>query len=380
MALAIGNWDAQFRPDSILAQTWARIGATSAPANVTAGDLTAVRINIGNTAFVAGVGLQIEDDGILNGYFKVGALAAPLNTGAGAITGSTLTIGTDSTRGATTGYLGNMSTTLTDTSAGAKIGLAVGLTVNPAGASASEFRAFVMSLVTPAGNAQNFSQIHEGVFAFNELDGSGNSTATAFGGLIGVLGIGYEVASSGADNGGTISRSAGISGIGLNSATAATGKTLSAGVGVLAPNPSAIGSITVTEYVGMEVEALTRFTVGTGRIGFRNADTTQFKPTAQQSIAVSAAISASATVVQVSTTTAANMTATPTVADGVDGQVLIIVNTGANTFTLQDQGTLASSNLRLSATGVALATRDSIMLLYSTSTGDWIQIGQTNVL
>ncbi len=114
--------------------------------------------------------------------------------------------------------------------------------------------------------------------------------------------------------------------------------------------------------------------------GLRNAGTIVFTPSAQQSIAVTAPIVASATVVQVSTTTAANMTATPTVADGSDGQILIIVNTGANTFTLQDQGTLASSNLRLSAAGVALATRDSIMLMYSSSIADWIQIGQVNVI
>lgn len=103
-------------------------------------------------------------------------------------------------------------------------------------------------------------------------------------------------------------------------------------------------------------------------------------PSSTQSIAVSAPIVANATVVQVSTTTAANMTATPTIADGTDGQILTIVNVGANTFTLQDQGTLASSNLRLSAAGIALGTRDSIQLMYSATIGDWIQIGQVNVI
>jgi hypothetical protein len=108
--------------------------------------------------------------------------------------------------------------------------------------------------------------------------------------------------------------------------------------------------------------------------------TVVFIPQAEQSIAVSAPIVVSAYIVQVSTTTAANMTATPTIANGTDGQVCIVINTGTNTFTLQDQGTLGSSNLRLSATGVALATRDSIMLMYHTDAGDWVQIGQTNVI
>lgn len=104
-------------------------------------------------------------------------------------------------------------------------------------------------------------------------------------------------------------------------------------------------------------------------------------PSTQQSIAVSAAIVANAEVVQISTTTAANLTATPTIADGTDGQMLLVVNTGTNAFTLQDQGTLAGSNLRLTATGITLGTRDSIKLMYSAAIGDWIQVApSTNVL
>ncbi len=104
-------------------------------------------------------------------------------------------------------------------------------------------------------------------------------------------------------------------------------------------------------------------------------------PSTQQSIAVSAPIVANAEVVQISTTTAANMTATPTIADGADGQILVVLNTGANTFTLQDQGTLGGSNLRLVTAGVALGTRDSVQLMYSAATGDWVQIAPvTNVI
>ncbi|HEY6014590.1 MAG TPA: hypothetical protein VIU37_11295, partial [Candidatus Limnocylindrales bacterium] len=58
-----------------------------------------------------------------------------------------------------------------------------------------------------------------------------------------------------------------------------------------------------------------------------------------------------------------------------DGQMLLIVNVGANNITLQDQGTLAGSNLRLTAAGVTLGPRDSVKLMYSSTVGDWIQVG-----
>ena len=75
------------------------------------------------------------------------------------------------------------------------------------------------------------------------------------------------------------------------------------------------------------------------------------------------------------------LTSAPTIPDGEDGQILILTNIDTtDTITIQDQGTLASSNLRLSATTIALGPRDSIELRYSSVVGDWVQIGQTNVL
>jgi hypothetical protein len=46
----------------------------------------------------------------------------------------------------------------------------------------------------------------------------------------------------------------------------------------------------------------------------------------------------------------------------------------ADTITIQDQGTLGSSNLRLMTTTVALSPRDSVTLVYSSTVGDWVQI------
>lgn len=75
------------------------------------------------------------------------------------------------------------------------------------------------------------------------------------------------------------------------------------------------------------------------------------------------------------------LTSTPTVSNGSNGQFLLLINVdAANIITLQDDGTLAGSNLRLSANTIALAPRDSILLIFSSSIGDWIQISQTDVL
>ena len=75
------------------------------------------------------------------------------------------------------------------------------------------------------------------------------------------------------------------------------------------------------------------------------------------------------------------LTSTPTVTSGFNGQRITIINVDtADSVTLQDQGTLANSNLRLSAATIALAPRDSIVLQYDTTIGDWAQVCQTNVI
>ena len=68
------------------------------------------------------------------------------------------------------------------------------------------------------------------------------------------------------------------------------------------------------------------------------------------------------------------LASTPTIADGADGQEILIVNVGSNDITLQDQGTLASSNLRLDASTVTLTPRDSIRLVFLDAIGDWLQV------
>lgn len=99
-------------------------------------------------------------------------------------------------------------------------------------------------------------------------------------------------------------------------------------------------------------------------------------PKSTQTVVAGTAIVADYEVVQINCTGNVTMTAAPTIADGADGQMLTLINVDtADTITLQDQGTLASSNLRLTATTVVLARRQSIQLMYSAAVGDWVQIG-----
>jgi hypothetical protein len=141
----------------------------------------------------------------------------------------------------------------------------------------------------------------------------------------------------------------------------------------------ASGAGTLTFQAGVDIEALSK---GATNIGIRNAATTVQTPSVQTLTAVGDAIAANASVKRLDNTSGGSLTLTsaPTIADGQDGQRVLLFNSSANNVVIQDQGTLASSNLRLSATTITLGTRDSIELLFSSVIGDWIQISQVNVL
>ncbi len=99
-------------------------------------------------------------------------------------------------------------------------------------------------------------------------------------------------------------------------------------------------------------------------------------PKAVQTVVAGTAIVADYELVQLNSTGNVTMTAAPTIADGIDGQMLTLLNVdSADTITLQDQGTLANSNLRLMAAAVAIGPRGSIQLVYSATIGDWVQSG-----
>lgn len=99
-------------------------------------------------------------------------------------------------------------------------------------------------------------------------------------------------------------------------------------------------------------------------------------PSDTQTLAAGTTVLANARVIQIDSSGNVTLTSAPTIADGYNGQMLTILNVdSADTITFQDQGTLASSNLRLTATTVGLAPRQSMQLMYSATVGDWVQVG-----
>jgi hypothetical protein len=170
-------------------------------------------------------------------------------------------------------------------------------------------------------------------------------------------------------NGGTLAipAFAGLS----STATVGTGVTVTTLAHVQVTAPTVSGTVT-TQY-GVVIPALAEATVN---IGLENASTTVFTPSQQAITAVGDTIRIDRTTVRLNNTSGSSKTLTsaPTMADGQSGQIIILTNTSANDIVLQDQGTLASSNLRLVSTSITLGTRDSVMLRYDSNVGDWIQL------
>lgn len=143
----------------------------------------------------------------------------------------------------------------------------------------------------------------------------------------------------------------------------------------------ATGSGTLTTQIGVDIASLSKATTN---IGIRNASRTVWTPTV---VAISGGSAAATTISHAGTSIRLNnttgglvtLTSTPTLTDGTDGQIVTLFNSSANSVALQDETALAGSNLRLAgAATLTLGQRDSVTLLFSSTLGDWIQIGASN--
>ena len=121
---------------------------------------------------------------------------------------------------------------------------------------------------------------------------------------------------------------------------------------------------------------------GTQNIGIRNAGSRVATPTTSTITAVGDTISHASELIYLDNTSGSSktLTSTPTIANGEDGEMIELVNISANDVVLQDQGTLAGSNLRMVTATVTLSQRDSLKLRYNASIGDWLSGGITNVI
>ena len=104
-----------------------------------------------------------------------------------------------------------------------------------------------------------------------------------------------------------------------------------------------------------------------------------FTPSTTQSItAVGNTVLANATLVVLDPNGNYTLTSAPTIADGTTGQILYITagNAEASTVTLQDQDTLASSNLQLGAATRAITGKKVLCLIFDGT--DWLEVSYAN--
>lgn len=101
-------------------------------------------------------------------------------------------------------------------------------------------------------------------------------------------------------------------------------------------------------------------------------------PSAAQSItAATNTIVVSAAMIELDPNADYTMTSAPTIADGVIGQMVIITadNTETNKVILQDQDTLASSNLQLGSTAREITAKKMLTLIFDGM--DWVEMAYT---
>lgn len=103
-------------------------------------------------------------------------------------------------------------------------------------------------------------------------------------------------------------------------------------------------------------------------------------PSSLQTLAAGNALLANATKVRVvGSGGAVTLTSTPTIADGSDGQYVMIQGTdNTNTLTVQDQGSLASSNLELGAATRVLGAGDVLVLTFDSTASVWYEVSFAN--
>lgn len=96
-------------------------------------------------------------------------------------------------------------------------------------------------------------------------------------------------------------------------------------------------------------------------------------PTIVQQVDVGTTISPSSEIVPIQAASTYTVIAVPSIADADDGQILYLVNFGTAPIILQDQGTLAGSNMKLADSVVVINPGNSISLHFLVSQGAWVQ-------
>lgn len=380
---------------SIHVQTYLRVGAVTPPTNVTAGDLTVVRINVGDVAFGAGVEAAVGGDATVSGWMRVGSGTPPTNVTAGDVTAVRAHVGDDDAFAG--GNLLRVVETALDP-AGNNTAAVITVTTAPTGGAATNRIGLDVQIAAVPSAADGGRHIAMNFFA-SHLSGAFDLTGASAlvgmqGGITQAVGATTIGTASAARYSATVSAGSVTNLFMVDSRVTLTGgntigtldhfhivinsfpTTLTTHRGVNIPN---LGNAAVGTAVGIDVAAQSGAATN---IGLRNAGTTVWTPASQTLAAAGNAITADATYKEIDNSTGASLTltSTPTIANGQAGQVLILVNKdGADDVVLQDESVLGGSNLRLAgAANLTLGPRDSVTLIFSSALGDWIEIARSN--
>lgn len=165
-------------------------------------------------------------------------------------------------------------------------------------------------------------------------------------------------------------------------ANAATSRT-NLGLGSIATQASSAvtitgGAISGTAIAGAAGSFTTLAATGAVTLGGILALT----PTALQTVAAANVITPSGKVRVAGNGGAVTLTSTPTVTLGtLDGQLCLIQGThDTNTVTIQDNGSLAGSKVRLGAASRVLGAGDSLLLSWDAALGMWVEVAYTNLV
>jgi len=99
-----------------------------------------------------------------------------------------------------------------------------------------------------------------------------------------------------------------------------------------------------------------------------------------QTLVAATPILADSSHVRISAASNITLSAVPTIAAGVDGQLLVIECGSASTITLQDASVLVGSNLRMSSATYVMGNRDTIAFIFSSGSNLWLEIARSNNL
>src|SRR3990167_8795565 len=146
--------------------------------------------------------------------------------------------------------------------------------------------------------------------------------------------------------------------------------TIATYIGIHLQNPA---NTHITNAIGVDIAAITN---ATGyMLGIRNADRTAFTPSTVQTLAAGTTILANATYIMINSSGNVTLTNNPVIANGQDGQILIIQNVDS-----ADTITIPENNVQFAPSGnLALGPGDNVTLIYSATLGDWYQIASANV-